>query len=97
MKTETIPFNEFMDGSWKKPKVTNVIPAIAFIPNEPTTFLVTMLGIGLVVLAAEFVLQEKDYVEKIRIFRTRYLRYAYPICVVGTGVYVFFKIVRILL
>ena len=98
MKTETIPFRDFMDGSWKKPKqVSKLLPAVAFVPNEPTTFLVTMLGIGLVVLVAEHYLQDTEYAEKIRVFRSRYLKYVFPVCVVATGAYVFVKIVHILL
>ncbi|ODG93751.1 hypothetical protein BED47_00860 [Gottfriedia luciferensis] len=98
MKAETIPFRDFMNGSWKKPKqVSNLLPAVAFVPNEPTTFMVTMLGIGLVVLIAEHCLQDTDYAEKIRIFRSRYIKYAFPVCVAATGVYVFIKVVNILL
>ncbi|PGS55111.1 hypothetical protein [Bacillus sp. AFS041924] len=98
MKTETIPFRDFMDGSWKKPKqVATLLPAVAFVPNEPTTFLVTMLGIGLVVLIVERCLQDTDYAEKVRVFRSRYIKYAFPGCVAATGVYVFVKIVHILL
>jgi hypothetical protein len=96
MKTETIPFKDFMDGSWKKPKPINYLP-IAFVWNEPTTFLVTIVGIGLIVLVVEHFVQDKDYAEKVRVFRTRYLRYVFPVSVVCTGVYVFFKIVNILL
>jgi hypothetical protein len=95
MKTETIPFREFMDGSWKKPKSANLLPAVAFVPNEPTTFLVTMVGIGLVVLIAEHCLQDTDYADKIRTFRTRYVKFVFPASVVATGVYVFIKIVNI--
>ncbi|MFD4706094.1 hypothetical protein ACFWM3_14670 [Gottfriedia sp. NPDC058432] len=101
MKAETIPFRDFMNGSWKQHKVVKqdmrLLPEAAFIPNEPTTFLVTMLGIGLVVLIAEHYLQDTDYAEKIRIFRSRYIKYAFPVCVVSTGIYVFVKVVNILL
>ncbi|QKE71897.1 hypothetical protein HPK19_03350 [Arthrobacter citreus] len=98
MKTETIPFRDFMDGSWKKPKVEmSLLPAVAFVPNEPTTFLVTIVGIGLVVLIVEHCLEDTNYAEKIRIFRSRYIKYAFPVCVVSTGIYVFVKIVNILI
>lgn len=97
MKTETIPFRDFMDGSWKKSNAVKYLPGIVFIPNEPTTFLITMLGIGLVVLVVEQLTKETDYAEQVRIFRTRYIKYAYPICVVATGAYIFMKIVKILL
>ena len=101
MKAETIPFRDFMNGSWNQPKVEKhdmrLLPAATFVPNEPITFLVTMVGIGLVILVAEHYLQDTDYAEKIRLFRSRYIKYAFPVCVVATGAYVFVKIVNILL
>jgi hypothetical protein len=97
MRTETIPFRDFMDGSYKKQQPSiNYLP-IAFTMNEPTKFLVTMLGVGLVILIAEEFVKDKDFADKFAIFRNRYIRYVFPACVVVTGFYVFVKIVHLLL
>lgn len=67
--------------------------------NEPTTFLLTTVAIGLTSLIIEKIAEEKDspLFETIHRFKSLYIRYVVPTSVVGYGVYVFLRLVKILL
>jgi hypothetical protein len=94
MKTETIPFRDFMDGSYKKPQSVisySFVPVGGLVMNEPTAFLLTTIGIGMVAIILEQIAENKSdpRLESIRKFRSFHNRFVVPSSVIGIGVYLF--------
>lgn len=99
---EVIPFREFMDGSYKRDKTVTTysfFPVGGIVMNEPTVFLLTTVGIGIAAIILEQIAEgtESPKLESIRRFKSTYNQYIVPTSVVGCGVYVFARLVKILL
>jgi len=100
LKTETIPFRDFMNGSYKKKVITYAfVPVGGIVFNEPTVFIISTITIGMGAFILEKIAENREYpfLESIRQFRSFYNKYVVPSTVIGSVVYLFALTYKVLL